>query len=33
MTSAEVRPLLPDIARAARQAQASDERLTLADAN
>jgi hypothetical protein len=33
MTSAEARPLLPAIARDARAAQASDERLTVADAN
>ncbi len=32
MSSAEVRPLLPDIARDARQAQARDARLTVADA-
>jgi hypothetical protein len=31
MTSAEVRPLLPDIVRSAREAQANDERLTLAN--
>ena len=33
MTSAEVRPLLPAIARDARQAQLQDERLAVADAN
>ena len=32
MTSAEARPLLPDIARDARQAQANDASLTIADA-
>lgn len=31
MTSAEVRPLLPDIARDARQAQANDARVAVAD--
>ena len=33
MSAAEVRPLLPEIVRDARLAQASDERLTIADAN
>jgi hypothetical protein len=33
MTSAEVRPLLPDIARQARQAQLAAESLSVADAN
>ena len=33
MSAAEVRPLLPEIVRDARLAQASDERLTIAEAN
>ena len=33
MSAAEVRPLLPEIVRDARRAQASDERLTIAEAN